>query len=43
MFFFSGVVLTLYRGHSFDGLVVSFNFTIDSFYGLVLSFSFFLL
>ena len=44
---FSGVVSSLYRSHCFDGLVVSFNFLINSFLGLVLpftsfSFSFFL-
>ena len=43
--FFSGVKFSLYRGQCFDGLVVSFNFMIDSLEGLPQSsssFSFFL-
>ena len=38
---FSSVSFSLYRDHCFDGVVVSFNFMIDSLLGLALSFSIF--
>ena len=36
LMFFSSVVFSLYRGHCSDGVVVSFNFLIDSLWRLVL-------